>query len=110
MEAVTSYLKDKLPASVLSNMTTIFSEALEMDLGSKLEAFETEYWIMAELTASLQLSTETQTLESINNLLKKQNRELIEQVAICRGSIRGLETTVSSLQAEIEEQREKIKR
>ncbi len=111
MEAITHYLKEQLPAHVLDNMPTIFSDALRVDLGSKLQAFETEYQIMAELTASFQIDMETPpSLESLNNLLKKQNRELIEQLAICRGSIRGLESTVSSLQAEVDEQRDRIQR
>ncbi len=111
MEAICGYLKDTLPATILDNMTTIFSEALQMGLGFKLEAFETEYQMMAELTANLQIDPGTPpSLEGMNDLLKKQNRMLIEQLAICRGSIRGLEATVSALQAEVDEHKEKIHR
>ena len=92
-------------------MHTIFRDALQLDLGDRLQTFETEYQIMAELTASFQVDREAPpTLEGLNDILKKQNRELIEQLAICRGSIRGLEATVQSLKTELDDLHEQVVR
>lgn len=110
MESTSDYLKNNLPLVVEDKITTIVTNALQMDLRSKLQTFETEYQVMDELSSAFRLDIKVETLESVNEVLKKQNKELIEQLAICRGSIRNLETTVLAMQQELEAQRERIER
>ena len=91
-------------------MSAILKEALQIDLGNKLQSFETEYEIMLELTNTLNCDAVLTDMDSVNTVLKKQNVTLIEQLAICHGSIRNLEGVVSVLQEQLERQEEKIER
>ena len=52
MEPTCIYLKNKLPEEILTNMSTILENALKIDLGNRLQSFETEFWVMEELRAS----------------------------------------------------------
>ena len=91
-------------------MQTIITDALQLDLGNKLQTFETEFQLIAELTESFQVGLETPDLDSMNGMLKKQSRELIEQLAICRGSIQNLESTIQSLKEQVSSQQQRIER
>ena len=109
MEATSNYLKTNLPQKVLDDLPKIISETLQLDLGSKLQKFETEYEVYDELSTVFQVSLAADT-EPTKVILKRQNKVMIEQLAICHGSIRSLESVVLGLQKELEEQRQKIER
>ena len=109
MESTSNYLKNHVPMKIMDNMQTIITEALQLDLGNKLQTFETEFQLIAELTES-QVGLETPDLDSMNGMLQKKSRELIEQLAICRGSIQNLESTIQSLKEQVSSQQQRIER
>lgn len=104
MEPTCIYLKNKLPEEILTNMSTILENALKIDLGNRLQSFETEFWVMEELSSSFPVDLDAPDLESMNEALRKQNRALIEQLAIAHGAIRNLEDAVQELQQKFEAQ------
>ena len=110
MECISEFLKDELPQLVLDNMVTILGEALRMDLGNKLQSYETEYCVLEELTMSLQLDTDAEDLKSLNASLKSFNKELIEQLALCRGLITSLESKVAGLEERLKERDQRVER
>lgn len=75
-----------------------------MDLGSKLQSFETEYSMYRELTASFDDEEEATDLKSLNDSYKRRNKELIEQLACLWGTVSSLESNVASLQETVREQ------
>ena len=109
MEATSKYLKTNLPVMVLDNLPKIISDTLAIELGSKIQKFETEYEVYDELSSIFQIGWPADT-ESTNQVLKKQNKLMIEQLAICHGSIRSLESVILNLQKELGEQRQKIEK
>lgn len=110
MEVISEFLKDEMPQLVLDNMLTILGEALRMDLGNELLSYETEYFVLEELTESLQLDTDAEDLKSLNESLKSFNKELIDQLALCRGLINNLESKVASLEERLKERDQRIER
>ena len=110
METISEFLKDQLPQLVLDNMATILEEALKMELGNKLQIYETEYYLMEELTSSFHIDEEAQDLKSLNACIRRQNRELIEQLAFHRGLICQLASTVETLQDRLKEQQIKLEK
>ena len=110
MESVSEFLKEGMPQLVLNHMTTILEDAHHMDLGSRLQTFETEYLVMEELTDSFSVDSEAQDLKSLNESFQNLNKELIEQLMFCRGVISNLENSVSSLQETVREQQLRVER
>ena len=110
MESISEFLKEGMPQLVLNNMTTILEDALNMELGSKLQSFETEYFVLEELTTSFNVEAEAQDLKSLNDIFRSHNKELIEQLAFCRGMISNLENTVATLQETVREQELRMSR
>lgn len=110
MESTCNYLKTTIPNTVMADMNSIIEEALRIDLGNKLQTFETEYEVLLELTSTFNYDTVVTDFESVNNVLKKQNVALVEQLAICHGTIRILENAVTTLQEQLESQQERIER
>lgn len=109
MESTCTFLKNKLPELVLNKMPIIFEEALRIDLGNRLATTEAEFEVMSELSENaFRSDIYVSDLESVNMVLRKQNSALIEQLAICHGSIRRLETVVNCLQEQLEEQKKLI--
>lgn len=110
MESVSVFLKEGMPQLVLNHMTTILEDAHHMDLGSKLSNFETEYFVLEELTTSFSVESEVQDLKSLNESFQNHNKELIEQLAYCRGVISNLESVMTALQDTVKEQQLRIER
>ena len=111
MESTCIFLKNKLPDLVLSKMPLIFEEALRINLGNRLATFEAEFEVISELSQNaFRSDIYVSDLESVNAVLRKQNSALIEQLAICHGSIRRLETMVTSLQEQLQDQKQVISR
>lgn len=109
MESTCAFLKNKLPDLVLNNIPMIFEEALRIDLGNRLATTEAEFEVMSELSENaFRSDIYVSDLESVSVVLRKQNSALIEQLAICHGSIRRLETVVTSLQEQLEDQKQII--
>lgn len=107
MESTCTFLKSKLPDIVLNKMPAIFEEALRIDLGNRLATFETEFEVMSELSQNaFRSDIHVSDLESVNAVLRRQNSALIEQLAICHGSIRRLEGMVASLQEQLDNQKQ----
>ena len=99
-----------MPQLVLNHMTTILEDAHHMDLGNKLQSYETEYFVLEELTTSFSVGTEVQDLKSLNESFRNHNKELIEQLAFCRGMISNLESTLAALQETVREQQLRLDR
>ena len=110
MESISEFLKEGMPQLVLHHMTTILDDAHHMDLEAKLQNFETEYFVLEELTSSFSIESDPQDLKSMNESFKSHNKELIEQLAFCRGVISNLEGLVVSLQETVGEQQRRIDR
>ena len=93
-------------------MAEVFHSAYHYgDIKTKLQTYETEYQVMHELHASFHHGSQAVSdLESMTDLLRKQNKDLIEQVAVCRGAIVALENVVGSLQKMVEEQQHRLDR
>jgi TBC1 domain-containing protein 4 len=110
MESISEFLKERMPQLVLNHMITILNDALHMDLESKLQSFETEYFVLEELTTSFSVESEVQDLKSLNESFRSHNKELIEQLAFCRGMISNLEATVTILQETVRQQQLRLDR
>ena len=110
MEAISEFLKEGMPQLVVNHMTTILDDAHHMDLEMKLQNFETEYFVLEELTTSFSVESDAQDLKSLNESFKSHNKELIDQLAYCRGMISNLESVVTSLQETVREQQRRIER
>jgi hypothetical protein len=110
MESISEFLKENMPQLVLNHMTTILEDAHRMDLESKLQNFETEYFVLEELTTSFSVESDAQDLRSLNESYRSHNKELIEHLALCRGMIGNLQSDVASLQETVREQQKRIKR
>ena len=114
MELICEYLKMSLPASVksASTMAEILHSAYQYpDISMKLESFETEYQVMHEMNASMKQGTDVVLdLESMNELFKKNNNNLIEQLTVCRCEVASLTSEVSTLRKIIEDQQLRLER
>ena len=110
MESISEFLKESMPQLVLNHVTTILEDAHRMDLESKLQNFETEYFVLEELTTSFSVEPDAQDLGSLNESYRNHNKELIEQLALCRGMIGNLQSDVASLKETVREQQKMIKR
>ena len=114
MEFIADYLKTSLPRSVSTptTMSEIMHSAYQYpEIATKLQTFETEYLVINEMRTSMTHDTqEVLDLESMNDLLKKNNNELIEQVAFCRAEIVLLNNTVAALQKMLLEQQYRLER
>ena len=58
----------------------------------------------------MEQQSSTLDMETMNELLRKQNRDLIEQLAVCRGAILRLDKTIEACLLRIDEQQHRIER
>lgn len=107
METMCFYLKSKLPEAVVNNEDHILKQAMEWELGSRLKLFETEYKVMASLNERFHID---ETGDMDIEILRKNNLAMIEELAICHGSIATLQEQVGELQQQLSLQQEAIKR
>ena len=93
MEDTVEYIKIDMPAKALDNVQEIIDAVLTCDtnVGLKLQHYEVEYRVMHELALA--------GPDDVS--LRKQNQDLIEHVAICKGSIAKMETEIAMLQEEL---------
>lgn len=119
MESITDFIKVSVPQRVGESVSEILHTAIQVNsdnLSTKLQTFQTEYHVMHELMATFHMkessggATGSNDTERMNELLKKQNKDLIEQIAVCRGAIMRLESKIQSLYTIIEEQGKRIER
>lgn len=111
MESICWYLKTKLPEEAAHHEQTILKQALQFDLEGKLELFETEYQVMDELNGRFRLPLNTaQDLDMLSDTLRRTNLALVEELAICHGSINTLQQQVIALQQQLLTQQERIER
>ena len=110
MESISEFLKEGMPQLVLNHVTTILEDAHHMDLESKLQNFEMEYFVLEELTTSFSVESDAQDLKSLNESYRSHNKELIDQLAFCRGVISNLQSDVANLQETVREQQRRIER
>ena len=87
------YIKIEIPAKAMENLQEIIEAVLTCDVnvGLKLQHYEVEYRVMHELMSA----------GPADESLCKQNQELIEHVAECKGSIAKMETQMDMLQEQI---------
>lgn len=111
MESICTYLKTRLPEEVLTHEDTILKQALQFDFEGKLELFETEYQVLEELNSRFCVDMPAvQDMENILAMLRKNNLALVEQLAICHGSITTLQNQVEALQQQMLTQQQRITR
>lgn len=70
-----------------------------MDISRQLDAYEVEYNVLQEELGAVPSKGETdqlQRLESSNNLLKRQNTELVEQLQAAHSNQHTLESQVTN--------------
>lgn len=88
---------------------TILRQALQFDFERKLELFETEYQVMDELNARFNVDIPVgQDMEKLVACLRRNNSALVEQLAICHGSISSLQQQMEGLQQLVLSQQERI--
>ena len=113
METITDFLKNTIPLRVADHSSEILHTASQLgDLSSKLKTFETEYLVMHELMSTFHMEKKVvlSDTEAVNELLRKQNKDLIEQVVMCRGAIMRLEATIEMMQKALSEQETRMER
>ena len=112
METITNFLKITIPEKVTDSISEILHTSTQIiGLAVKLNTFETEYHVMHELMATFHMKQSSSIdMETMNELLRKQNKDLIEQLAVCRGAIMRLERAIELCNTRIDEQQQKIQR
>ncbi len=98
MESISEYIKVKMPETALDHLPYILSYTLKAppDFCLKLKGFEAEYHVLHNLKLSSSPRKEPGSLEETVEEVRKQNSELIEQVAACRGAVTRLEAQLQS--------------
>lgn len=109
MESICNYLKMKIPEQALAQQDTILKQALQFDFEGKLELFETEYQVLEELNARFCVDMPVvQDMENITAVLRRNNLALVEQLAICHGSITSLQQQMEALREQVLTQQQRI--
>ena len=108
MESTCNYLKTNIPEESLQNVDTILETASRIDFGNRLETFESEYHVMAELNFCFKSDLVIDDFTSVADVLKKQNVALIEQLAICHTHNSRLEGILEFMQVQMETQNQRI--
>lgn len=98
MESISEYIKVKMPETALDHLPYILSYTLKAppDFCLKLKGFEAEYHVLHNLKLLSSPRKEPGCLEETVEEVRKQNSELIEQVAACRGAVTRLEAQLQS--------------
>lgn len=93
MEEIVDYIKNEIPAKAMENVQEIVKAVLTCDVNVnlKLQHYEVEYRVMHELVSA----------GPSDESLRKQNQELIEHVAECKGAIAKMEVQMAMMQEEI---------
>ena len=113
MESICTYLKTKLPEQAHQYEDEILRLALDFEFEGKLELFETEYQVMDELNGKFCVDIPlpvAQDVESLVAMLRRNNLALVEELAICHGSISSLQQQVQALSKVLLSQQESIAR
>lgn len=113
MEGICSYLKTKIPEQAQHYESEVLRLALEFEFENKLELFETEYQVMDELNGKFCVEIPlpvAQDTESLVAMLRRNNLALVEELAICHGSISSLQQQVHTLNKQLQAQKESIAR
>lgn len=109
MESICNYLKTRLPKLALAQQDTILKQALQFDFEGKLELFETEYQVLLELNALFCVDMPiVQDMENVIAVLRKNNLALVEQLAICHGSINSLQQQMGAFKEQMMTQQQRI--
>lgn len=113
MEDICNYLKTKLPEQTQIKEDQILCQAMEFEFDDKLELFATEYQVMDELNSKFCVEIPipvAQDVESLVAMLRKNNLALVEELAICHGSISSLQQQIQTLSRQLLTQQESIAR
>ncbi|XP_032882781.1 TBC1 domain family member 1 isoform X10 [Amblyraja radiata] len=101
LESIIDFIKSTLPNLGLVQMEKTINQVFGMDLSKQLQAYEVEYHVLQdELIDSSPTMTENERLEKlekINNSLRKQNSDLLEELEVAHTKIESLEATVNTL-------------
>ena len=89
MESISEYFKTAIPESSLDHLPYIVTKVLKAppEFGLKLKALEGEYSALHDMKLASFSSVKPANLEEELQIVKKQNSQLIEQVAVCRGTL-----------------------
>ena len=87
------YIKNEIPAKAMDNVQEIVEAVLTCDVNVnlKLQHYEVEYRVMHELISA----------GPADESLRKQNQELIEHVAECKGAIVKMEAQMMMMQEQL---------
>ncbi|XP_065175918.1 TBC1 domain family member 1-like isoform X2 [Sycon ciliatum] len=96
-EQILECMKAVLPALGARVPDTIVREAMDMDIHEKLRTFEVEHAVLQDLDNTQTMSAD---LEAANIALRSQHTDLIQQLAVARGSALRLQDTVNELSTE----------
>lgn len=114
MESICNYLKTRLPndvEKVSGQETAILKQAMDMDFEGRLKIFETEYEVMDELNARFRLEEMALgELDDVSVLVRRNNLVMVEQLAICHGSISTQQRELQSLRRQLHDQQDTITR
>ena len=111
MESICIYLKTSLPEETLGMENAILQQAMEFEFNGRLKIFETEYQVMDELNSRFHIEDPTvPDMDSIITLIRKTNLSMIEELAICHGSITTLQDQIQHLMLQVQTQQETIQR
>lgn len=93
MEDTVDYIKNDIPAKAMENVQEIIEAVLTCDVNVslKLQHYEVEYRVMHELMSA----------GPVDESLRKQNQDLIEHVAECKGSIAKMEAQMTMMQEQV---------
>lgn len=95
----------------LAQQDTILQLALQFEFEGKLELFETEYQVLEELNARFCVNMPmVQDMENVIAVLRRNNLALVEQLAICHGSIASLQQQMDGLKQQVLTQQQRITR
>ncbi len=107
MESICIYLKTELPEAVAGQEDQLIKKALQFELGGRLKIFETEYQVMDELNGRFCIEDPAVAdMESLVALLRRNNLSIIEELAICHGSITTQQQQIHDLKEQVQDLKE----
>uniref|UniRef100_A0A8C5T8E4 TBC1 domain family member 4 n=1 Tax=Malurus cyaneus samueli TaxID=2593467 RepID=A0A8C5T8E4_9PASS len=100
-ENIVDFLKTTIPDMTKPQMEKIITQVFEMDISKQLHAYEVEYHVLQdELQENVSPCDEGEPLEKLeraNNLLKRQNMDLLEKLQVAHAKIQSLEASLETV-------------
>ncbi|XP_037620283.1 TBC1 domain family member 1 isoform X1 [Sebastes umbrosus] len=101
LESIVDFIKTTLPNLGLVQMEKTINQVCQMDMSKQLQAYEVEYHVLQDelLDAPLSLNQQQRAaqLERINQSLRQQNLDLLEELQVSHARVCNLEGRVEVL-------------